>query len=76
MTLIVLLGLNFNPTKHPCHTYPKISANPSDCPAIFKTIAIRGDGKSPDQTAIFKFSVFQSISHVYIEREQSKKLQR
>ena len=28
-------------------------------------IAIRGDSKSPDQTAISKFSVFQSISWIY-----------
>ena len=29
-----------------------------------KKIAIRGDGKSPDQTTISKFSVFQSISWI------------
>ena len=32
---------------------------------LYTKIAFRGDGKSPDQTAISKFSVFQLISWIY-----------
>ena len=42
-------------------------------PITFLKIAIRGDGKSPDQTAISKFSVFQSISCTYILNESKVK---
>ena len=44
---------------------------------MFKKIAIRRDGKSPDQTAISKFGVFQSDTyHENIDTEQSNKMQR
>ena len=39
-------------------------------------IAIRRDGKSPDQTAISKFSVYFNQYQGYIETKQSKKMQR